>query len=695
MRKGIMRRFLLSYAFVLMPLLILNVWLITAMRANRAESIRNQIQLQTENARERLDSVLERYRRSAVILGNEPALFRGRMLASVQNAADGISTLRDTANYLPEVSEVFVSFGTHQVFSNRGMTGIDTYYSVSLGLDASTASEVKALVEADQIRLSRIHSPKLGSCYVFHIPTRTYRGHTIVSINFVLTEAMLLKTAQPNVPYRELTIHTRPGYALSGKSAPEVPASFAHGAGYAVSDGRFISLRVGYDQDGLLANDTNRWIMWYSISATLVGVAGILSIYFSKRQYRPIAQMVSHVKSLVSDRSFPPALNEYDYINTFMSSMVVESKSILEKLHNERRLVREQSATLIFNGLLRSRQQIRTRLELSNESMECRYFAVVTVVAAKECRFDGVERALNGFLSYQSEFGPYAALFVLIGLKDEDRGKSAREEIAARILVKSEYRACISGVFSNLEQIGQAAMETKERLICSKDESIIIVANHARAGRNSILFDSLIEAIAAHDREYAFQLLDQIRKESLNCESDLVAQEIIRAAIVTSSTMLQRESQESHRQDASSALNHIISQQHSDKWELLKAIISEVCAGRQRVSVIETATAYIDEHYADNALSLCRVADHCQVSPAYLSRLFKRKTGSGYVEYVTNLRLEEARRLLTESNLPLAEIAGKVGYVNASSLRRKFTAQMDVTMTEYRQNARSGIRNDA
>ena len=107
---------------------------------------------------------------------------------------------------------------------------------------------------------------------------------------------------------------------------------------------------------------------------------------------------------------------------------------------------------------------------------------------------------------------------------------------------------------------------------------------------------------------------------------------------------------------------------------------------------IEKAVEYINRHLADVSLSLLSVADYLELSPSNLSRSFKAEMGKGFKEFVDLVRLDEAKRLLRETQLSIESVAGQVGYENASSFSRRFRAMRGISPSEYRisKNGESG-----
>jgi len=80
---------------------------------------------------------------------------------------------------------------------------------------------------------------------------------------------------------------------------------------------------------------------------------------------------------------------------------------------------------------------------------------------------------------------------------------------------------------------------------------------------------------------------------------------------------------------------------------------------------------YINSHYMEE-LSLHLLAGKFYVSPYYLSRFFKEATGFTFVEYLNNVRVKEAKKLLMRSTMKVNLIARKVGFGSVTHFGRVF-----------------------
>ncbi|RUS44201.1 response regulator [Cohnella sp. AR92] len=102
-----------------------------------------------------------------------------------------------------------------------------------------------------------------------------------------------------------------------------------------------------------------------------------------------------------------------------------------------------------------------------------------------------------------------------------------------------------------------------------------------------------------------------------------------------------------------------------------------------RDTSIEVALHFINAHFHED-LSLEKVASTVFLNPIYFSQLFKQKTGQGYKEYVISLRMEQAKKLLGNPNLKLADIAERIGYQDVRHFTQVFRKKFEMTPTEYR-----------
>lgn len=100
-------------------------------------------------------------------------------------------------------------------------------------------------------------------------------------------------------------------------------------------------------------------------------------------------------------------------------------------------------------------------------------------------------------------------------------------------------------------------------------------------------------------------------------------------------------------------------------------------------SEIARAIEYIDQHYTKN-ISLQQVAEHVNFSASYLSTLFKKELNVNFIDYLNELRIEKAKKLLIDTYLKSYEVAEKVGFSDNTYFSKAFKRYMGMNPSEFR-----------
>jgi len=98
---------------------------------------------------------------------------------------------------------------------------------------------------------------------------------------------------------------------------------------------------------------------------------------------------------------------------------------------------------------------------------------------------------------------------------------------------------------------------------------------------------------------------------------------------------------------------------------------------------IEESVKYIKEHFREK-LTLELVASKVFVNPKYFSHVFKKELGIAFTEYVVNLRIQYACKLLETTNYQAYRISLECGFSDPSYFNRVFYTQMNMTPQAYR-----------
>ena len=102
---------------------------------------------------------------------------------------------------------------------------------------------------------------------------------------------------------------------------------------------------------------------------------------------------------------------------------------------------------------------------------------------------------------------------------------------------------------------------------------------------------------------------------------------------------------------------------------------------QQEERAINGITRYMQEHLAEE-VSLSVLAEEFHLSAQYISQLFKNEIGVNFLAYLTNIRMEKAKKLLVSTSLSIAEVSEQSGYGDY----RVFKKNEGITPSQYRRD---------
>ena len=102
---------------------------------------------------------------------------------------------------------------------------------------------------------------------------------------------------------------------------------------------------------------------------------------------------------------------------------------------------------------------------------------------------------------------------------------------------------------------------------------------------------------------------------------------------------------------------------------------------------------YIDRHLR-RGLSLDEAAEYASMSSCYFSKFFKKLTGQNYIAYVTDGKIDLAKQMLLDTDMPVINISYELSYGETNYFSKAFKRKVGVTPTEFREhNRKAGDQN--
>lgn len=122
----------------------------------------------------------------------------------------------------------------------------------------------------------------------------------------------------------------------------------------------------------------------------------------------------------------------------------------------------------------------------------------------------------------------------------------------------------------------------------------------------------------------------------------------------------------------------LLANRHIDDEHYTKNIETE-----RTNETVSNIIGYINNNYYED-INLETISEKFYISPCYFSRIFKQTTNYSYVDYLNNVRIKEAQKLLTRTDMNITSISEKVGYKSSTHFGRIFKKITGISPTSFK-----------
>ena len=128
-------------------------------------------------------------------------------------------------------------------------------------------------------------------------------------------------------------------------------------------------------------------------------------------------------------------------------------------------------------------------------------------------------------------------------------------------------------------------------------------------------------------------------------------------------------------------------------WSILKDFEKEILSRKSKQihtsasTLIYQAKVYIIENLAE-PITIKDIADHLHISERHLSRLFNQELGQPFTTFIRKERIRKAGILLSDSNIPIKDIALQTGFSSIHYFTNVFSKEMDMPPGKFRERFR-------
>lgn len=463
----------------------------------------------------------------------------------------------------------------------------------------------------------------------------------------------------------------------------------------------------------------------------LVVVVGTVAAYWmAYRSYSPIRDMVYALMGRESSEKKKPlahlAVNEYEFIKTSIAQTVAEGKELKEKLEGHIPVVRAYFLSRLLKGQAEPASLDERTLQFMGVRFIYDYISVVLIEVddSSQFRIEDSERdwalvrfilfnlstELIGDRGFVTETDKNRIAILLNVQNATEQVKRERDDLISELkrLIEERFRMKISIATSSIRQgIAEAgrcygeALNALDYRIIHGISSVIHFENIRVMERAYYHYPletetQLMNHVKSGDFDHAVRLLDELYEQ--NVVSNNMTPEMGKCLFFDLlSTLLKvinalKIDEKRLFLGSSDPVKHIVDSPSAEVMlQKIKSLCQFICENVREARtdlsghLIERLRRHIEESYGDNALSLTSIAEHFGMTPQYVSGFFKKQSGGNITDYIVDVRMKEAKRLLADPGLTVFQVAQSVGYATDIGFIRVFKKVEGITPGKYRE----------
>lgn len=456
--------------------------------------------------------------------------------------------------------------------------------------------------------------------------------------------------------------------------------------------------------------------LFYGLVSVLMFIGLLTSFIVSRRHYRPIRDLIHYSTSLFRERESPSAADEFHHIRSVLDEAVTSHRKLHEELEEQRPYARQLVIMKLLNGGLQRRSDVHRLLDAHGIRLPGpRYFVLYMSLDNDDPPAKTAvnrDRVMDYFACVEHELawgygteGPHdKVIAVIVNMRETVSDPIRAQERIVRDLAAEAERMTgreptigVGNICDRVWQLNRSFIEASAaheykwkkgvgRQIYFRDIKSLEHNYEWYPLENQVLF---FRSLRQGDREVASAALTAMMDELRSHDTSIlmvrsILYEIINVVLKTFKELNVPESARYAKELLSFAT---LEELESKLQQVLLIVCNHVEQIREsnNVSLRNSVLNYIREHFRSHNFSLEQVSEHFQISSSYLSRFIKDQTGHTFMEYVTYLKITEAKKQLIQSDRSIHDIVESIGYQNTSSFIRKFKAVEGMTPKRYRE----------
>ncbi|GIN70026.1 hypothetical protein J14TS2_05010 [Bacillus sp. J14TS2] len=449
----------------------------------------------------------------------------------------------------------------------------------------------------------------------------------------------------------------------------------------------------------------------------LAAVGMIVVCYLSMKHYKPIKNLAHFLRNKEQLENNRVENNEIELIRTKIESIYEDSQHLKRKIITHTPLVKAQFLSKLLKGEMRDEQEIGALANDLNITLQGDSFFVIAVSykgkIKKQEAFRYWEKIVEIIdqISYQDCYGygvelvhDYTAALI-VNTREGFGNLNDNRQVFAHHLIEILKEQClimpvvgVGRMYKGAHKINRSFIEATasiENGLLNHQDKGIFFENLYIESKETIWFPEesrlkLIQSLKQGDHVVAKETLGEIlsslvQQDISNHMLKCTCFDIINTILKTISELDIR-----HQTEDVKELSEFQSLDHLQTSANL--LIDQICLEVEKrkeshnYTLRDNIMEYIQKQYKSHDFSLDSIADHCQISSSYVSRFIREQTGVTFTQFVWELRMQECKEQLVNTNRTIKEIVMNIGYMDVSNFTRKFRKEEGITPSQYRKN---------
>lgn len=637
----------------------------------------------------------------------------------------------DTLQSLDKIGyyyDVFVYHHDNRIFSSRyaSLDASDyyaTYYNASIRVDEDRRQDFLEMLDESYQNL-KCHIINEGSDNAYFCMTMGTRASSNPWNNYTICVVMEIKHLGEllevqnseqngvfqmyNMDHHQLFSNDSGSYSIGiSEVDKQARGTWVEQSGY------MVQVRESKHVDNYYVYAVSREVFWGSLRNLRiwgylgVGLCLVISFIFAyrraRRAYQPVGNIMRQLNQRKDDNSEQRSKSEFSHILSFMEE---QEKTLKEKA----KIAREW----FLYGLLEGKEKdIPKGISENKVIFNGEQFAVCAIHAevlnAKMmdlCSFvvQNVFEELSEGIGRGYFVGCSQTRYaLLINLNDPDtdlyptlqRGVDFMRD-HFQIILSIGYSDCHEG----FEAIPEAYREAQEALRyrfllgCGRNIAYREIRERSMGYRNeeeSKVYMLLLEYIEnKKENQELEEFVEQLMYiYKMNVEMSMEVASLFKNEIVSALGRIMEQCEYEKERTKKELKELKNSHTLSDFWKKLSEQISELCKCDVKkfvsIDVVKEAKRFIDENFTDGELSVAAIGKNVGMEADYLSRQFKERYGITMLDYISGVRVEQAKRILKEEKISIQEVGERTGFLSSTVFIRTFKKREGITPGKYRE----------